>query len=47
MKAAFEKDDVSKFTVPILKEWAQKKNIPIHGKKNDIVERIQEYFENK
>lgn len=34
-------------TVPVLKDWAHSKHISVAGKKADIVEKIEEYFEKK
>lgn len=47
MKKAFVNDGLGKFTLAVLKEWAERKHIPIHGRKADVVERIQAYFESK
>ncbi|KAF2763519.1 putative DSB repair complex subunit Ku70 [Pseudovirgaria hyperparasitica] len=47
MKKRYAEKSISKLTVPILKEWASSKHIPIDGKKADLIERIEEYFENK
>ncbi|KAF1987932.1 putative DSB repair complex subunit Ku70 [Aulographum hederae CBS 113979] len=47
MKTHFERNTISKLTVPVLKEWASGHSIPIHGKKADIVEGVQRYFEKK
>lgn len=34
-------------TIPKLKEWAHSKHFTVAGKKAEIIERIEEYFENK
>jgi ATP-dependent DNA helicase 2 subunit 1 len=47
IKKAFVSDALGRFTVPVLKEWAERKHIPIHGRKAELVERIQAYFESK
>ena len=47
MKKAFEKQSVGKMTLPQLKSWLQTKSISIGGKKADLVERVEDYFEQK
>jgi ATP-dependent DNA helicase 2 subunit 1 len=47
MRVRFEKGTIDKLTLPVLKEFAGPKGLDTKGKKGDIVERIQEYFENK
>ena len=47
MKKAFEKQTLGKMTVAELKGWLQGKSMPIGGKKVDLVERVDEYFEQK
>ena len=34
-------------TIPQLKSWLQAKGMPVGGKKADLVERVQVYFERK
>ena len=34
-------------TVPQLKSWLQAKNMSVGGKKADLLERVEEYFEQK
>jgi hypothetical protein len=33
--------------VPTLKNWMESKNLAIGGKKPNLVERVEEYFESK
>jgi ATP-dependent DNA helicase 2 subunit 1 len=47
MRARFEKSTIDKLTLAVLKEFAITKGIDTKGKKGDLVERVQEYFENK
>ena len=49
MKARCKSDTVGKLTIPLLKEWLQSKQIgPLTGlKKAELVEKVEEYFENK
>ncbi|KAF2836768.1 protein Ku70 [Patellaria atrata CBS 101060] len=47
MKSNFERGIINKLTVPILKDWAHAKHISTSGKKAELVERIEEYFEKK
>lgn len=34
-------------TIPQLKSWLQAKGMPVGGKKAELVERIEEHFEQK
>ena len=34
-------------TIPPLKAWLQGKNMSVSGKKADLLERVEEYFEQK
>ncbi|KAK8231833.1 SPOC like C-terminal domain-containing protein [Phyllosticta capitalensis] len=47
MKKAWENGTLHKLTIPKLKEWAHSKHFTVAGKKAEIIERIEEYFENK
>ncbi|OJD34497.1 atp-dependent dna helicase ii subunit 1 [Diplodia corticola] len=47
MKSRYANGTISKLTVPVLKDWAHSRHISVAGKKADVVERIEEYFENK
>ncbi|KAE9993926.1 hypothetical protein EG327_002550 [Venturia inaequalis] len=47
MREKFEKNSIDKLTVAVLKQWCGSQSLPTTGKKADLVERIQEYFENK
>jgi len=47
MKKAFDKNQVEKLTVPVLKAWLQSKGCSIGGKKADLVERVEAFFERK
>ncbi|KAF3936943.1 hypothetical protein ABW19_dt0207695 [Dactylella cylindrospora] len=47
MKAAYDKNGLTKLTVAVLKDWLGSKGMSTAGKKADLVERIEEYFENK
>ena len=47
MRASFEKGKLDKLTVAVLKGFCQFKKLPTSGKKSDLVERINGYFESK
>ena len=47
MKKAFENQAIGKLTVPELKVWLQGKVLAVGGKKDVLVERVEEYFETK
>ncbi|KAH0537587.1 ATP-dependent DNA helicase II subunit 1 [Glutinoglossum americanum] len=47
MRTHWKKNTVDKLTVPALKNWMESKNLTISGKKLDLVERVDEYFESK
>lgn len=47
MRTQFEDDTIAKLTIPDLKAWCGSKKLAISGKKVDLVERIQSYFETK
>ena len=47
MKKVFEKQAIGKMTMPQLKSWLEIKGIMTGGKKAELVERVEEYFENK
>jgi len=47
MKIAFDKNQIEKLTVPILRAWSQSKGLSVSGKKADLVERIEAFFERK
>ncbi|KAK7556870.1 protein Ku70 [Phyllosticta citricarpa] len=47
MKKAWENGTLNKFTVVNLKDWAHAKHVSVAGKKADIIERIEAYFESK
>ncbi|KAL2043832.1 hypothetical protein N7G274_003352 [Stereocaulon virgatum] len=47
MMKAFEKQTVGKMTIPQLKSWLQAKGRPVGGKKAQLVERVEEFFEQK
>lgn len=47
MRDRFEKNSIEKLTVAVLKQWCGTRSLPTTGKKGDLVDRIQEYFENK
>ncbi|EKG12005.1 DNA-binding SAP [Macrophomina phaseolina MS6] len=47
MRSRYEKGTIAKLTVPVLKDWAHSKHISVAGKKADVVERIEDYFERK
>lgn len=40
-----ERGNISKLTMPVLKEWLGARRLPTSGKKADLVERIQKYFD--
>ena len=45
MRTRFEKGTIDKLTVAILKEWCQTKGLDGKGKKADLVEKVESYFE--
>jgi ATP-dependent DNA helicase 2 subunit 1 len=47
MRARFEKGTLDKLTLPILKGFCQAKRLPTSGKKADLVDRVNDYFETK
>ncbi|KZF22944.1 ATP-dependent DNA helicase [Xylona heveae TC161] len=47
IKQHYSKNSLNKLTVPILKSWMENKGLSTSGKKSDLVERVEEYFENK
>ena len=47
MKKAFQKQTIAKMTVADLKGWLQGKGLPVGGRKEVLVERVEEYFERK
>ena len=47
MKKAFGEQSIGKLTVPVLKAWLQSKGMPVSGSKASLVERIEDYFEQK
>lgn len=47
MKKAFDKNQVDKLTVPVLRAWLQSKGLSVNGKKADLVERVEAFFERK
>ncbi|KAK6521063.1 ATP-dependent DNA helicase II subunit 1 [Arthrobotrys conoides] len=47
MRAAYDKNTLNKLTVAVLKDWLNSKGMSVAGKKADLVERIEEHFENK
>jgi ATP-dependent DNA helicase 2 subunit 1 len=47
IRKLWEKGQISKMTVPNLKEWLGSKKLPISGKKGDLVERVEGWFESR
>lgn len=47
MRLKFEKGQLEKLTVAVLKAFCQLKKLPVSGKKADLVERVNGYFESK
>ena len=47
MRALFQKQKIASLTVAQLKDFCTVKKIPVGGKKADIVERIEAWFEQK
>ena len=47
MRKLWEKQQVDKLTVQQLKDWCGVKSIPVGGKKADLVERIEGWFETR
>lgn len=47
MRKHFDKNTVAKLTVAVLREWLGAKGQSIVGRKADLVERVEAFFENK
>ncbi|KAI9676152.1 MAG: ATP-dependent DNA helicase II subunit 1 [Caeruleum heppii] len=47
MKRHHEKRTINKLTVPVLKGWLETKKIDARGKKGDLVDRVDDWFEQK
>lgn len=47
MRKHFDKNTVGKLTVVVLREWLGAKGQSIVGRKADLVERVEAFFENK
>lgn len=47
MKKAFEKNSVGKMTVPALRAWLSGKGLDSRGKKAELVERVEGWYETK
>ncbi|KAJ9392017.1 hypothetical protein DTO063F5_776 [Paecilomyces variotii] len=47
MRKAYEKGTISKLTMPILKDFLGAHNLSTAGKKADLVDRVEEFFERK
>ncbi|KAK6503124.1 ATP-dependent DNA helicase II subunit 1 [Arthrobotrys musiformis] len=47
IRAAYDKNTLNKLTVAVLKDWLNSKGMSVAGKKADLVERIEDHFENK
>ena len=47
IKKLWDKGQVSKMTVARLKDWLGAKNLPVVGKKADLVERVEGWFESR
>lgn len=47
MGKAFEENGVRKLTVPVLQGWLRGKGLDAKGKKGELVERVEEWFERK
>jgi ATP-dependent DNA helicase 2 subunit 1 len=47
MRERFEKNSIDKLTISVLKEWCAGRSLVTTGKKAELVERVQEYFESK
>ncbi|KAL8733228.1 MAG: hypothetical protein Q9166_002245 [cf. Caloplaca sp. 2 TL-2023] len=47
MKKAFEKNTVGKLTVAVLKGWLEGKGLEAKGKKGELVDRVESFFETK
>lgn len=47
MRERFEKNSIDKLTIAVLKEWCAGRSLATTGKKAELVERVQEYFESK
>ncbi|KAI4179259.1 MAG: hypothetical protein L6R41_007944, partial [Letrouitia leprolyta] len=47
MEKAFGRNGVGKLTVPVLQGWLRGKGLDAKGKKGELVERVEEWFERK
>lgn len=47
MRERFEENSIDRLKVADLKEWCAGRGLSTTGKKTDLVERVQEYFETK
>ncbi|KAL9123421.1 MAG: hypothetical protein Q9187_000022 [Circinaria calcarea] len=47
MRDHFDRNSIAKLSMPVLKAWLGKKGLSLSGKKADLVERIEPYFEQK
>jgi ATP-dependent DNA helicase 2 subunit 1 len=47
MRARFEKGILDKLTLPILKSFCHAKRLSTSGKKADLIDRVNDYFEMK
>ena len=47
MRKAFDDNTINKLTVPLLKSWLQSKGMAVSGKKSDLVDRVEGYYEQK
>jgi ATP-dependent DNA helicase 2 subunit 1 len=47
MQTHFKKNSIGKLTVAVLKGWCQSKHLDTSGKKGDLVERVEGWFETK
>lgn len=47
MRRRFDKQTLNKLNVPALKAWLEIKGLGTAGKKNELVDRVEEWFERK
>ncbi|KAL8795492.1 MAG: hypothetical protein Q9195_002081 [Heterodermia aff. obscurata] len=47
MKKSFDRNEIGKLTVPVMKVWLQSKGLTSSGKKADLMDRLENWFETK
>jgi len=47
MRTTWENQNLSKLTMPVLKAWLSSKKLSVGGKKAELVDRVEQWFESK